>query len=292
MILNAGPSYHLLLLDALQQLKWKIKSSNQTNQLPIFITSHYPHWQLVSNFKFFNNSILLEPRISLSTLQSTKSQGGLEAPNFLHYFLSNRLQYLFKWIHKDNYSTPWLQIEQNQCKTTSLTDIPFLPQSIKKQDYYKNITISSTLTAWWKAHKITKSSLAPCRFTPIWYNPDFQLYNTSVHFPSWHQKGITHLHHLFENNQFISFNTLIQRYGVGRDQFLQYQQLKSIIKSKINITNNTLQPSKLSEDILKITNPKRIISKIYKLLSLTDTSITLPTSKWEKDLALSLYCYH
>lgn len=52
-----------------------------------------------------------KPRISLSTLQSTKSQGGLEAPNFLQYFLSNQLQYLLKWIHKDNYST--LQYKQD-----------------------------------------------------------------------------------------------------------------------------------------------------------------------------------
>uniref|UniRef100_A0A672Z074 Reverse transcriptase zinc-binding domain-containing protein n=1 Tax=Sphaeramia orbicularis TaxID=375764 RepID=A0A672Z074_9TELE len=225
-------------------------------------------------------------RISLSTLQNSKPQGGLEAPNFLYYFLSNQLQYLLKWIHTDQSSPPWLQIEQNHCKTTSLSDLPFLPQSIKKQDYYNNITVSSTLTAWWKAHEITKSSLAPCRLSPMWHNPDFQLYNTPVYFPSWQHKGITHLHHLFENNQFISFNTLIQKYGVGRDQFLQYQQLKSIIKSKINTSNNILQSSYLSEEIFKITTPKKIISKMYKLFSLSETSITLPTTKWEKDLAL------
>lgn len=33
-----------------------------------------------------------KPRISLSTLQNKKSHGGLEAPNFHHYFLANQLQ--------------------------------------------------------------------------------------------------------------------------------------------------------------------------------------------------------
>lgn len=226
-------------------------------------------------------------RISLSTLQKGKSQGGLEAPNFLHYVLSNQLQYLFKWTQKHNHKNPWLELEQNQCKTTSIADLPFLPQSIKKLDYCKNTTISSTLTACWKTNKITKSSLAPCRYTPIWHNPDIQLHNTPVYFPSWQQKGITHLHHLFQNNQFISFNTLIQKYGVGRDHFLHYQQLKFIIKSKINITINTLQPSKLCDEIMKITNSKKIISKLYKLISNSDSSITLPTMKWENDLTLS-----
>ncbi len=45
-----------------------------------------------------------------------------------------------------------------------------------------------------------------------------------------------HVHHLFQNNQFPSFNILVHRYGLGRDQFLHYQQLKFVIKSKIDIT--------------------------------------------------------
>jgi len=48
-----------------------------------------------------------------------------------------------------------------------------------------------------------------------------------IHFPKWESKGITHLHHL-------SFHTIVQKCGVERDQFLHYQQLKAIIKTKIN----------------------------------------------------------
>ena len=106
-----------------------------------------------------------------------KELGGLEAPNFQHYFLANQLQYLLKWTqHPTTHTYPWLNLEQSLCSPVSITDLPFLPQSIKKMDYYyyySNIIISSTLTAWSKANKITKSTLAPCRFTPIWHNPDF-----------------------------------------------------------------------------------------------------------------------
>lgn len=38
-------------------------------------------------------------RIKLTTLQKSKTQGGLEAPHFYHYSLVNQLQYIFKCIH-------------------------------------------------------------------------------------------------------------------------------------------------------------------------------------------------
>uniref|UniRef100_A0A3Q3K7X7 Hydroxysteroid (17-beta) dehydrogenase 3 n=1 Tax=Monopterus albus TaxID=43700 RepID=A0A3Q3K7X7_MONAL len=59
----------------------------------------------------------------------------------------------------------------------------FLPNSTKKMNHCKNITSLSTLTAWWKVNKITKSSLAPWRYIPIWHNPDFQLHNNPIYFP-------------------------------------------------------------------------------------------------------------
>ncbi len=38
------------------------------------------------------------PRISLKTLQKTKDKGGLDLPNFYHYFLANRLQHISGWL--------------------------------------------------------------------------------------------------------------------------------------------------------------------------------------------------
>lgn len=165
-----------------------------------------------------------------------------------------------------NRNNSWLKLEQNLSKTTSIVDLPFLPQSIKKLNYSNNATIHTTLTARWKTNKITESPLAPCRYSPIWHNPDFQLNHTSIYFPSW-QQGIT-LHHLFQNNQFLSFNALIQKYGLGKDQFLRYQQLKSVIKSKISITNNTLQLAKLGEEIMKIRQKKSSLNLINSSPSL------------------------
>lgn len=80
----------------------------------------------------------------------------------------------------------------------------------------------------------------------------FMLQNKPFDFSIWAQKGITHLHHLFENNHFMSFNAFTQTYGVGREQFLQYQQLRLKIKDNSGLTDNTLQPSQLTEELMKI----------------------------------------
>jgi len=48
-------------------------------------------------------------------------------------------------------------------------------------------------------------------------------------------KGITHLRYLFQNHQLMTFNTLVQWFGVDREQFLQHQLLKDTIRSYQNL---------------------------------------------------------
>lgn len=61
-----------------------------------------------------------------------------------------------------------------------------------------------------------------------------------------------------------------QEYRAKDEQFLQYQQLTSIIRSKINIIINLLPHSRLAEEIMKIMHPREISSKPNKLISNTD----------------------
>jgi len=51
--------------------------------------------------------------------------------------------------------------------------MPFLTKSIKQHTCFNAVTIASTLTAWWKFHQITNSTLAPSNLTPLWNNRDF-----------------------------------------------------------------------------------------------------------------------
>lgn len=78
-------------------------------------------------------------------------------------------------------------------------------------------------------------------------------------FNTWKQGDITGL---FQNNSSIIFQHLVVDYGMGKEAFLQYLQLKSVLTSKINMSNNLL-PSPLVEQIDKITNQKTNQKKIH-----------------------------
>lgn len=99
----------------------------------------------------------------------------------------------------------WLDIEQTLSKDISISDLPFLSQTIKRHPCFKMLTIAATLTAWWKFHQITNTPLTPSKYTPIWNNPDFVIYKKPLNFRTWIDKGITHLYHIFHNNSLVSF---------------------------------------------------------------------------------------
>ena len=112
------------------------------------------------------------PRISLKTLQKTKGSGGLDLPNLQYCFLANRLQYISKWLKPSPLEELWINIEQALCDNLEISDLPLISQNVKHHKCFKSVNISTSLTAWWEFLKITKSSLLPCKLTPIWNNPD------------------------------------------------------------------------------------------------------------------------
>ncbi|KAI2646328.1 Demethylphylloquinone reductase NdbB [Labeo rohita] len=87
-------------------------------------------------------------------------------------------------------------------------------------------TIETTLTAWWKFHQITNSPLIPCKYTPIWNNPDFLANKKPLNFRTWADKGITQLQHIINNNNLATFSHIAQTYSIGSNWFLEYLQIK------------------------------------------------------------------
>lgn len=227
------------------------------------------------------------PRIKLSTLQKPKTQGGLEAPHLYHYFLANQLQNIYKWIHPNPSESTWLDVEQSVCKDINISDLPFYNQTIKKHNCFKTPTIATALTAWWKFHQITNTPLAPSKYTPIWNNPDFIVNKKPLNLRTWVDKGITQLQHILLNNNLAPFSHLVQKYGIGSNCFLEYLQIKSSIQSKIDTqTINLDLPPPISE-LINITSPKKLLSKIYKIISKSDNTLSLPSAKWESDLSIT-----
>ena len=228
-----------------------------------------------------------KPRISLSTLQKSKLEGGLDAPNFMHYYLANQLQFVSKWMNHREESNSWIELEQIDCGKIQLTDLPFITTTIKHHGCFKNPMIASTLSAWWKSLETTGSTLEPCALSPIWHNPDFVNNKTTLYFKTWEEKGITHLCQIFDDNALMTETKLFQTFQIGKNNFLQYLQLKNSIKKRISIQENTLKTPELITHLNKITQKsKKNLSKIYRFLTNTN-SVHLPISKWEADLQVS-----
>uniref|UniRef100_A0AAQ5ZBJ0 Reverse transcriptase domain-containing protein n=1 Tax=Amphiprion ocellaris TaxID=80972 RepID=A0AAQ5ZBJ0_AMPOC len=240
--------------------------------------------------KFYSKN--KKAKISLTTLQKNKSEGGLEAPNFMYYYLFNQIQYLTKWIHPHEEYNSWLELEQLDCNQIKISDLPFISSALKHHSCFKNPMIASTLSAWWKALEITGSQLKPSILSPIWHNPDFANNKIALYFSTWAERGVTHLHHLLDDNTFRTYINLFQTFEIRNGNFLQYLQVKKTITSRIPSLQTTLQPTDLQppefvDYIVKLSpRNKKNLSKIYSLLSKTH-SIHLPTQKWEKDVSKS-----
>ena len=107
-----------------------------------------------------------------------------------------------------------------------------------------------------------------------------------INFPYWKNKGITYLDHLFEGTEFITFARLNLQYGINKNKFLEYEQIKAIIRNKFkHIDGGLIIPTKISE-FLELTPPK-LLSKLYRTLTKLDDPISLPITKWEEDLSVS-----
>uniref|UniRef100_A0A8C5G154 Reverse transcriptase domain-containing protein n=1 Tax=Gouania willdenowi TaxID=441366 RepID=A0A8C5G154_GOUWI len=115
-----------------------------------------------------------KPKISLSTLQKNINEGGLEAPNFMHYYLANQILYLTEWLKPKDYYNTWLEIEQLDYKHIKLSDLLFITTTLKCHNCFNNPLIASTLTAWWKTLDIMNIQLKTSMLSPIWHNPHFR----------------------------------------------------------------------------------------------------------------------
>uniref|UniRef100_A0A8C5GQH1 Reverse transcriptase zinc-binding domain-containing protein n=1 Tax=Gouania willdenowi TaxID=441366 RepID=A0A8C5GQH1_GOUWI len=227
-----------------------------------------------------------KPKISLSTLQKNKDEGGLEAPNFMHYYLANQILYLTEWLNPKEYYNTWLEIEQLDCKHIKLSDLPFITATLKHHNCFKNPLIASTLTAWWKALDITNGQLKTSILSPIWHNPDFKNKKTPLYLKTWEESGITHLQDLFENDKIRSYNNLTQAFDINKSNFLQYLQVTETIKKTTPLDLTTLQPPELAIYMKKISTKSKKLSKIYRALSNTNCNY-LPIAKWEAELSIT-----
>lgn len=71
------------------------------------------------------------------------------------------------------------------------------------------------------------------------------------------------------------------------NNIFKYLQIKPVINRRMNVTNNTLRPPQLLENMKKFKDHKRLISKLSRLIN-TDDKVYAPVDQWNKDLKPTL----
>lgn len=198
-------------------------------------TTPTDHWfkkldSLTTHFYWIDK----KTRIALSTLQNSKHWGRLEAPNFMYYFLASQLQYLYKWTQQQIHSDPWLDLEQKLCSPNSITDLPL--STIVNQKKWTSIVTSQYLQLWQPGGKPIKSPNHPKHHAGT---PPSGTTLTSVctmhrsTSPNGSKRASPPPSHFWKSRIYAIHLNYPEIWDRG-DQFLHYQQLKSLIKYKLN----------------------------------------------------------
>lgn len=122
---------------------------------------------------------------------------------------------------------------KNTIKKTSL----LIDNSIKKHNCFIYLTISTTLSAWWKAKSLLQLVHSTSSMTPLWNNSMFIINKKPFLFLKMKEKGILNLGNIFEKDSFMTFEQLQNKYDIPECTHYQYNQLKEAMKGKFNVNN-------------------------------------------------------
>lgn len=157
-------------------------------------------------------------RIKISTLMLPFSVGGLDLPDIQRDQLSVHLRYISDWVHRES-RTVWFDIESSLSKLP-LVNLLFLKKFKSLKVACSNPITISAIKAWQVIRRFQEGRpQLTSTFTPIWDNYDFLLGTVDPNFRVWAHKGLTTLHDLFEGHTLMSFDQLVIKYSIPRQDF-------------------------------------------------------------------------
>lgn len=107
-------------------------------------------------------------------------------------------------------------------------------------------------------------------------------------FEIWVNCGVKMAKDLYSNGTFVTFDYLLNQFGIPWSHFFRYLQLRSFVSSQLKGFPSL--PDSLLDKIFKVLPwSKETIGKIYSLLSLDNLKLLdILKSKWEKELNIEM----
>lgn len=226
-----------------------------------------------------------KPRLKMTKLQMAGSDGGLDVPNVRLYQLAAHLRVIADWLKQDPASI-WLDVESSQSKCP-LFNLLFVnnPDVIRK--LCLNPITLSTVKAWRSVRIIEGRVRLTSPLAPILGGPDFLPGSLDQGFRTWYTHGLARLGDLFAGQTLLSFQQIQQRYGLHKNEFFRYLQIRHFVVKDTTLTTNSAASS--VESALSSQISRKHITIFYKALISNLPPISQPTKEaWERDLGVSI----
>ena len=225
------------------------------------------------------------PRIRMSVLQSSSAEGGLDLPDIKRYQLSAHLRYIADWIKEDASST-WLDIEKS-LSSCPLKNLLFIAKLKGINKLCSNPVTINTVRAWRiTQHREGRSGLTSV-FTPIADNPDFPPGTLDKAFKRWTAKGIVSLGDLFVGPTLMTFNQVMEKYDIPRNDLFRYFQVRNFIIKDTSLFAD-MNVTRIEKQVL-LSQGKAAIRTFYASLGDYPSFGTQTLGEvWERELGVEI----
>ena len=240
--------------------------------------------------KKLNNMIELfvwngkKPKIKLATLQSAKTNGGLNLVDFSIKDKALKISWIQFYktdplIEQLLYTNLKLQIKEQ------IWECNLDPNDVKKifpSGFWRDV-----LTAWCEVHFQNDCDLCEITSQTIWFNSFIRIDNLPCFMRKPFEEGLVYIMQLFQpNGQMLPADILQQMFGLT---VWQTNQIISAIpkqwKSKINeIENRDTNSDKMLQEFLKC---KKAVAFAYTKLNVSHVHLKNAYQKWSKKFSVS-----
>uniref|UniRef100_A0A3B1J7U7 Reverse transcriptase domain-containing protein n=1 Tax=Astyanax mexicanus TaxID=7994 RepID=A0A3B1J7U7_ASTMX len=164
------------------------------------------------------------PRISKTHLQKSTTDGGLNLPNFKHYYWAANARAISFWqlgsrsglVSK--HTTLWVKVEASFSSLTSLPTFLYTKLSFGKIGINYNLIIKNSLKILNQIKLATKAPPTSIH-TPITFNQEFIPAKNERFFIELENQGLVSLGDLYKDGCFMSFNDMRDKYNIPQTHF-------------------------------------------------------------------------
>ena len=225
------------------------------------------------------------PRVRFSTLQLPREKGGMSLPSLRDYYLSAQLRPLVYWCNP-SYVAKWKRIE------LSLMDKPI--QSLlgcidggKGMPLTSSQWVNLSLKIWFEVIRCFQLQREAKLLSWPAYDPDYMPSLLDSRYRQWVRLGITSICTIMKKGDIDSFEKLSQKYGLVKQDFYRYLQLRDFFGKEIKRSKEEITPTiiKVFIEAYDSKSMRGLVSKLYNgIMSLKKDSTMYIKQRWEKEM--------